>query len=262
LGGQIESELATDEPGTIALSLQSGFLYTGAHKARLWLAVEFPQSSLHRHWEKDWALHATTGAVGFISTRDGSLATRFSDLACCSEYSTARIFGNASDSFEGFLHPAQDSETAQLVSQLYSLLFARTEAVRLPTRYETQLELAPGQYDLRLVLSDGATFGRAETHFEIEDYDGKEIALSSVMLAKRIQDAHVAAVETGAAENFASQYVPIVSKGVQVAPAGDTRLKQGERMFGYFEIYEPPLSSTSTTTVQAHLELPTQKLAR
>ena len=254
-GKQIESQLATGEPGTIPLSLQSGFFHTSAHKARLWLAVEFPQCSLHRHWEKDWALHATIGAVGFISSEDGSLATRFSDLACCSEYSTTRIFGISTNTFESVLHPAQDSETDQLLSQRYKLEIAGIEAVRLPTRYETQLDLPPGKYDLRLVLSDGETFGRAEIHFEIADYDGKELALSSVMLGKRIQDAHVAAVESGAAENFASQYVPIVSKGIQVAPTGDSLFKQGEHMFGYVEINEPLLSSAPTTTVQAHLRV-------
>ena len=89
---------------------------------------------------------------------------------------------------------------------------------------------------LRVVLSDGKNFGRAEVPLNIEKYDKKELALSSVMLCKRIRDAHAAAVESSAA-NFAPQYVPLVTKGIQVTPTGDTRFKQGEPLYGYFELY-------------------------
>jgi hypothetical protein len=108
----------------------------------------------------------------------------------------------------------------------------------LPARYETQISLPTGEYELKVILSDGGKFGRAEVPLFIDRYDGKQLAISSVMLCKRYRDAHVAAVERAAA-NFAPQYVPLVSKGIEFTPTGDTRFKKGEPLIPYFEVYEP-----------------------
>jgi hypothetical protein len=88
----------------------------------------------------------------------------------------------------------------------------------------------------------------------IDDYDGKALGISSVMLCKRHRDAHVAAVEAGAA-NFAPQYVPLVSKGSRFTPTADASFKQGEPLIPYFEVYEPLLATQAATTVQAHLRI-------
>ena len=88
----------------------------------------------------------------------------------------------------------------------------------------------------------------------IESPEGRVLALSSVILGKRVQDAHVAAAEVSAAENFAPRYVPMVSKSVQVAPTGNTCFKENEQMFAYFEAYEPKLVSSSLT-IEAHLRV-------
>ena len=133
------------------------------------------------------------------------------------------------------------------------MLLGRAEQDILPTRFITEIELAPGEYDLAVVLSDGEKFGRAEAHVYIEKYDGKQLALSSVLLGKRIRDAHAAAVENATA-NFAPNYVPLVSKGIQVSPTGDTRFGQGEHLYAYFEVYEPQITS-QTTEVRAHVRI-------
>jgi hypothetical protein len=64
----------------------------------------------------------------------------------------------------------------------------------------------------------------------------------------------VAAVERAAA-NFAPQYVPLVSKGIEFTPAGDTRFKKGEPLIPYFEVYEPLLAVGTDTKVQAHIRI-------
>lgn len=133
-------------------------------------------------------------------------------------------------------------------------LLSRTEQDFIPTRYVTQIELAPGEYDLRVVLCDGQKFGRAEAHLNIERNDGRGLTLSSVMLCKRIRDAHVAAVENAAA-NFAPNYVPLVSKGVQVTPTGDTRFKRGEPLYAYFEVYQPQPTGQPAPTVAFRLRV-------
>jgi hypothetical protein len=108
--------------------------------------------------------------------------------------------------------------------------------VILPSRYETQINLAAGEeYDLQVVLSDGKKFGRAVTRLNIESYDGRQLAISSVALCNRFQDAGVAAREVDAVK-LAPEYVPLVSRGVQVTPSADTKFKRGEPLIAYYEI--------------------------
>jgi hypothetical protein len=250
-GNLMEQQLASGEPGRIAVSLQTAFFYTGTDKARVRISLEFPQDSLNRWWESDWALHATIGTLGMVYNRDGGLATRFSDFGCCYGYRGPRLQGTAGLFFGDLNHPSPDSG---LVNP-FTLFLSFVERNNLPTRYETQVELAPGEYDLQVVLSDGEKFGRAEKHLNIDKYDGKELALSSVMLCKRFRDARVAAVEAAAA-NLAPQYVPLVSKGIQVTPTGDTRFEPGEEpLIAYFEIYEPLLARTGTAKVQFQMRV-------
>ena len=239
LGTLLEQLIDSTKPGTLALSHQFGSFYASNGKSRVWLSLEFPGNSLKRHWEWNdyWNLQASIGVLGIVRNRDGTEVLRFSDLGCCSDYSTSRLF-----------------TTVPFSARLLSNQMIGIEEVRLPVRYETQFDLPPGDYELRLALSDGVKVGRFQAGLKIENPEGQALALSSVMLGKRVQDAHVAAEELAAAENFAPQYVPMVSKGVQVAPTGNTSFKQDEQMLAYFEVYAPKLVSSSLT-VQAHYRI-------
>jgi hypothetical protein len=125
----------------------------------------------------------------------------------------------------------------------------------LPSRYEAQFELGAGEYTIRVVLNDGSKVGRAEVPLTIGTDDANSLALGSVFLCNRFRDAHVAAVESGAA-NFAPQYVPLVSKGVRLTPAGGTNFAPNERLFAYFEINAPErLVGGSPQGIQAHLRV-------
>jgi hypothetical protein len=59
--------------------------------------------------------------------------------------------------------------------------------------------------------------------------------------------------------NFAPQYAPLISKGAQFVPAGDTRFRKGEPMFAYFEIYEPLLLEQPSSPVQVRLRIANAK---
>lgn len=255
LGNLMEQHLKREENGGIDLSLQTGAFFTDRHKARVQVVLEFSPSALHSQWERDWSLHATIGLLGTLYRDDGELALRFSDLGCCSPTSTSGI----NVSFQGARKLNFDS-LSHLDAELglpynpVSTYLSRVANVFLPARYETQLELAPGQYDLHVVLSDGEKFGYARAHLNIDSHDQKDLALSSVMLCKRFRDAHVAAVETAAA-NIAPRFVPLVSKGIRVTPAGDTNFEGTEPLIPYFEIYTPQAAGEPTPRIQAHLRI-------
>ena len=245
---KMERQLSSQAIGTIPVQLQTGFFYRGNSKALIQLSLEFPWDALTYKWDKHWFLEGTIGTQGVVYGKDGS-AARFSDFACCAEYNTNFLQGFGGMDREAFLRDAPTD-----ISNLLSAALTAQARQGLPTRYETQLELSPGEYDLRVVLSDGEKFGRAEAHLSIESYDGKDLALSSVMLCKRFRDAHVAAVEAAAA-NFAPQYVPMVSNGIQVTPAGDTDFKTGEPLIPYFEIYAPRVAGDATPRIQTRIRI-------
>lgn len=250
-GNQMERELDSQNAGDIPVSLQSAVSYKGNGKALVQIALEFPWDALKYQWDKHWFMEGTIGTLGAVYKADGSVAAHFSDFACCSAYNTDFLQGSGGldpDSAQGVI------TGLGLPSNLLSDFLTRYASLRLPTRYETQIELTPGEYSLQIVLSDGEKFGRAKAHLNIETYDGKGLAVSSIMLCKRFRDAHVAAVETSAA-NFAPQYLPMVSNGIQVTPAGDTDFKTGEPLVSYFEIYAPQAAREPTTRFQVHLRI-------
>jgi len=255
-GGQMEQDLDSQEDPKISLSLQAGFFLADDGKARAEIALEFPWEALHRQWGSDWILHASIGVLGVLYKTDGSLATRFSDFACCSGASSvyAQGYGGRFIDPNSFTNPNDPNSPTNWGNQLALKLLSLHDIENIPTHYETQVELPPGAYRFRVVLSDGEKFGRAEAPLAVDTYDGKTLALSSVLLCNRFRDAHVAAVEAAAA-NFAPQYIPLVSKGTQVTPTGDTRFKAGDPLIPYFEIYEPLLVAAPATAVQAHIKI-------
>ena len=248
LGNWMEKEVASDDAAKVPISLQVGYVYSGANSARVLIAAEFPPDSLHSWWESDWHLHATIGTLGMVYGKDGGVEARFSDLGCCTGYLGPWVMGMGSVFFEDFYHP-KDPQTWGFLPALLNL----QGRLRLPARYETQLDLAPGQYEVRVVVGDGEKFGRASTHLEIDKYDEKELALSSVVICNRFRDARVAAIESAAA-NLAPEYVPLVSKNIQFTPAADTRFKTGKPLIAYFEVYEPSANQLPDA-IEAHLRV-------
>lgn len=238
-GKQAEADLDSGEGGKIPLSLQANFFYTDAQKARVDVVLGFPSNHLKHEWIRT-DFYAMVGIVGVLRKSNGSLVARFSDLGCC-------IQGDMSFELafypDPYLYPSKYDSRDDFVP------------VILPSRYETQINLAAGEeYDLQVVLSDGKKFGRAVTRLNIESYDGRQLAISSVALCNRFQDAGVAAREVDAVK-LAPEYVPLVSRGVQVTPSADTKFKRGEPLIAYYEIYEPLLSQEPKTAVQVNMKI-------
>ena len=222
---RLEDFLVSSEPGKISLSIQTGLFYADTGAARVNISLEFPWNDLQRDWD-NVGLSATIGVLGMVNGKDGALASHFSDLGCCANDRPA------------FWEP----------------ILTGSDVLHIPARYETQLDLPPGEYDLQVVLSDGAKFGRVEIPITVGRYDGKQLAISSVVLCKRFRESVVASQEE-AAVNLAPKLVPLVSNAIEFTPAGDTRFRKGEPLFAYFEVYEPLLAGTPATTVQTRLRV-------
>jgi hypothetical protein len=117
------------------------------------------------------------------------------------------------------------------------------EEVLTPTRFDTQVELPPGDYKLRVVVSDGKHFGRAQVPLRVEGFDGRQLTISDVVLAGIARDASWVAREAASVSPAPVIPAPLVSKNVQFFPAVGMSLPRRSPLSLYFEIYEPLLEN-------------------
>ena len=234
-GKRLEILAGSQEAGKLSVWPQTGSFYAGGNSMRVSVALDFPWDSLKRKWIKG-SLNATIGVMGLVYSQDATLVARFSDFGCCSPDAPNFIATNG---------PHFDA-------------FPQNEPLLIPARYETQIYLPPGDYDLRIVVSDDSNFGRVSVPLKIESVGANQLAISSVMLCKRFRNAAVAAQEA-AAVNLAPQYVPLVTKSVQFTPAGDTRFRKGELLIAYYEVYDPLLTTQPGLAVNTQLKITNSK---
>jgi hypothetical protein len=287
-GKDLEQILTSKKRGKIPLTLQAAVIYPGKEMARVDISLGFPWNDLYRKWDpSNWTLYARIGIVGVLRSKGGDIAARFSDLLYPSywpafdqggtkyiawEKGSSTLSSALPTLLNGAASTSKLSSSSDNGNDTLALTFRRSageirpdenainsalissDPFWLPTRYETQIDIPPGEYDLEVVLSDEWEFGRAEIPLTVGPYEAKQLRLSSVALCKRLRDAAVAAKEAAAA-NFAPQYVPFVSKGIWFTPEGDTNIEKGEPLYAYFEVYEPLLAQQQTQSTEVHLRI-------
>ena len=122
--------------------------------------------------------------------------------------------------------------------------------------YEAQMELPSGDYDLRSVLSEDSKFGKAEIPLTVDRYDGQQLGISSIFVCKQFHDhRQTMVVPDPSRPSTLSDFVPLISKGREFTPTGDTNFRKKDIFFVYYEVYEPLLASAPATTVQTRLRI-------
>ena len=222
LGKQLENDLAAPR-SKVDITLLAADFFTDTEAARVHVVLDWPWKSLK--------LDSTTYSIlGMAFKKDGSLATRFSDLL---EYPSPEELRELNGAY---LDPGPAD---------------------IATRYEMQLILSPGEYNVRVALSDGTKFGRAEIPLTVDSHDRNELAISKVALCKQIQDAPAYSPKSPVqlpgnwTTKVPGSYVPLVSKDIEFKPTADTRFKKRENLYTYFQIYEP--SHEATVQIQMRI---------
>jgi len=129
----------------------------------------------------------------------------------------------------------------------------------IPTRFDAQMELAPGDYYLRIVVSDGKKhFGIARLPLHVYSFDGEELAISDIVLSSFPRDASKVLDEVVMASPSPLVPTPLVNKNSQFVPDTETRVRQHSQFPLYFEIYEPLLKQQATE-VYMHIRVTEQK---
>ncbi|MGO9085159.1 MAG: hypothetical protein ACLP6G_14690 [Terriglobales bacterium] len=131
--------------------------------------------------------------------------------------------------------------------------------IESPSRLDAQMDLGPGDYDLRVVVSKGdKEFGRARVPLHVESFDGQQLATSDVVLSSFPRDSSKVSDDAAAVSPAPLVPAPLISKNVQYLPDTETRVPRHMRLPVYFEIYEPLLKQ-QTTEVYMHLRVASLK---
>jgi hypothetical protein len=226
-GKKLEAALHSDSNNRLDLSLNVAAFARSAAGSRVYVTMSFSWQSLV-HEFRDGTLYATIGSLLAVYKKDGTLAARYSDFACCD-------YGNH-----------REVKDQPEVATPHSV---ETNAL-IPNRYETQFELPSGEYEIRVVLSDGVNFGVQEASLTVENYDQNKLGISDVVFSRRLRK--VATEEAAAVDE---NYPPLISKGVEFTPTANAEFWPSDTLFTYFEINDPLAARQQGTKVQANMRI-------
>ena len=227
-GRKLEAAAVAATPNGIDLKIRAAAFADSASTARVYVWASFPWQSL-AHKIRNGTLYATIGSLVLVYRKDGSVAARYSDFACCD-------YGEKSE--------PSDHEGASDTS-------VTAGRAMIPDRYATQFSLPAGEYDLRVVVSDGVHFGVQDAPLTVTSYDVGELAISDVALCRRVRKV---SPESEQGTRVADSYTPLVSNGVEFTPAANPQYWPDQMLFAYFEV-DKPTAAESSAQLQANLRI-------
>jgi len=203
---ELENRVNGTAPGNVTASMQVPYFYTSPNTARLNVAIEIPTSAVSFDKVKG-KFHGTVNVLGIAYRPDGTVGARFSDAVKVD------------------LENKKELESFKDKPLLH---------------YEDQVEVASGQYTLKVVFSSGGeSFGKLETPVTVDPYDGKQLTLSAVALSKELH--RMNQLDTGLDAELLEGRTPLVAQGMQITPSGSSRFKTTDLGAVYLELYDPAL---------------------
>jgi hypothetical protein len=196
----------------------SGFTYVvevhdSKAPATVMIATQF--SPPYPIWIAPCAKNAAIHVLGIVYKKDGEFEQEFGDTFRC--------------------------ETITIAAPEPIRRFAAAYSV--PNFFDTQIELRPGEYELRLAVTDGKKFGRARVPLRVEPLDAQALTVSNIVLNSILRDSSWILRDATDVSPDPILPAPLVSKNVQFLPIPDTQLSRGTPLSVYFEIYEPLLET-------------------
>ncbi len=113
--------------------------------------------------------------------------------------------------------------------------------ILVPSRFDTQLDLAPGDYNLSVVVSDGHHFGRAQLPLRVGSLDPQRLLISDLIVANVIRGLSWVLRDAASVSPSPVIPAPLVSKDLQYFPdlGNPSRLPRNAPLYLYFEVYQP-----------------------
>ncbi len=220
---ELEARAASAASGNVTASIQLPFFYTSPNAARVNVAMDISPSAFKFEKQKG-KFRSEMNVLGIAYTPANAVAARFSD--------TVKL-------------EFQDKKQVE-------------EFQKQPFHYENQFDIAAGQYNLKVAFTSGReSFGKLQSSFNIDPYDGKHFSLSAVALSdkiSRISDTDMA-LDTVLLEDR----TPLVTQGMQIVPSGSNQFKKTAPAAVYVEIYEPLLLTPNTPKVGLQMRIVDRK---
>jgi VWFA-related protein len=215
---ELDSLAASDKAGNTAASASVPFFYEPTGVARVNLALEIPSPVLEPT-DRNGKLHAEMDVLGVAYVvPSGEVAARFTHKMKF-DFDTRR-------QFDDFL--------------------------RRPLHFEHQFEVAPGNYQFRVVFrSAGDRFGAVETPLAIDPFKAAQLSLSAIALSRNVQP-----ISPEAAQDEAeSGKVPLIFRGNRITVSGSDVLSRAGTTEAYFEIYEPLVTGAGAVGLTMRMRL-------
>jgi hypothetical protein len=224
-GDRLEIIVNSDKAEVEGFSLSAVDFHDESNTSRVRVALDFPHLS-NQTGIPDFQVTL----LGFFSRANGGIAARFSD----SKEMGCRYIENESD---------------DVVRHLCGRDF-------FYNHYETEVDLPPGDHNLRVAIDFGGALRRAEVPVHVRAPE-KSLAVSGIALCKRYfahdQPQQGPLPPPDGIPTLPFELKPLVSKGIELTPTADTRFKKKDPLAAYFEVYEPLL--TSGGNVHAQFEM-------
>jgi hypothetical protein len=194
-------------------------------------------------WKSPCPKNAAIHVRGMVYKTNGELAGRFGDTFRCGI--------------------KNDDPIAQQIAKLPGHLYL------IPSLFDTEIELRPGHYEVRVVVSDGKNFGRAQAAFSVEPLDAHALTLSDVSVNSILRDASLIVRDATSVSPAPLVPTPLVSKSIVPSPIPGTppitedveflpfpygQVWKGSPLSVYFEIYEP-LPETANTAIYYRMRI-------
>jgi len=214
---ELDSLAASDAAGSTAASVSVPYFYQPNGVARVNLALEIPAPVLE---PTDWngKVHAEMDVLGVAYVPSGEVAARFT-------------------------HKMKfDFDTRQQFDDF----------VRRPLFCEHQFEVAPGDYQFKVVFRSAKDrFGSAEAPLAIEPFQAAQLSLSAIALSRDVQP-----ISPEAAEDEAETgETPLMFRGNRIIVSGSDTLPRTGTAEAYFEIYEPVAAGAGAVQLTMRMRL-------
>ncbi len=202
--------------------------------ARVAIAVEFSSEQLH--WQfGDGRAYLSLYVLGLVYDREGKLVREFGDT-----YRGERLF----QMWRGAPTSMRPTRVAvdDNLNTIHSVIL---EA--MPSRYDTQVELPPGTYDICIVVSDGGkNFGYTHVPVRVERFRPAQLSVSDIIVTNIVRSA--SQIFRDEIQVFPSALVPtpLMSADSEFFPAATNQFGRHSPVSVYFEIYEPLLDRETT----------------
>ena len=216
----LEGLAESSGPGAIKAQLALPFFFTGANTARVNAAMEIPPDAVKFQKVKG-KQHAEVNILGIAYRADGSVGARFSDTV------------------------KMDLEDKHAIEEFR----------KQPMHYDTQFDVASGQYTFKLVFTSSGSqdFGKIELPLAVEPFDGRQFAMSAVALS--LHRNAVSSVDAGMDTVLTEGRTPLIARNWQFTPTGESRFKSTDQVMLYMELYEPANTSPNPPRLNVRLTI-------